>query len=740
MKKALKLYEAGEPEAAIQSLEDSYNLADRQFENSFFVHRIIWWEAQVYSGKADEEWGLMMFRFLRDREHRLYPRHAVQIPGRDFVLYENIIMKLRGLGMLAQARAETAELENTLTTYKNFDLSGQRYPDNGPLFNTLPEARKRKYPVHRNEMNGNSGSDRHIYYCYLYGAQLISEIALTSGDWKKAAELADWYMQFNDSYARSDEEMRAEICRVALQATDTLVDISQLDGQPEEAAALYQTFLEKMDSGHYHTSSNVYYMAQLKLARLQIKMGTLNPEAIPRSDAAVASIEKYLHFDRSEIIYAKLSRARIYHALGYPDEAWAIVNTLFEETAVDVNTYHQLRILTTAIDLALDEGGVHPELETWLVLALHNERELGNKFKELPLYEKYARFLEIHGRYNEAYSIRKEAIRLCKAMNLPHRTQRNQLALKQLPATPAPQTAEHSADTSSPGEFPGQKELYAAKPETIAPAATKTASSSGTSISAEIPVEIQPGSSLSVALPGQSAHGRFYLTNPAATPQTGQVKIEGSIKQLKWQNEQWLTMQASPAFPAVLLTRPLELQAGESCVIDITGLPSDNGTGGTVHCSWMNGSILISESIWEYRSEKTSKRTAVIDAHELRSNPFYLVPINHTIQRKESRQAEAVDFTVSASSPMRIEAYNATTGKLLYVDANGDGDFKDAGDLISSDTNHNNWPDLIFHAGERMAALTLYVKSASDTTTEQELTVQLLENGHWRIDAVDVIK
>jgi len=89
---------------------------------------------------------------------------------------------------------------------------------------------------------------------------------------------------------------------------------------------------------------------------------------------------------------------------------------------------------------------------------------------------------------------------------------------------------------------------------------------------------------------------------------------------------------------------------------------------------------------------------------------------------------------------MRIEAYNGSTGKLLYVDANGDGDFKDAGDLISSDANHNNRPDILFNAGDRMAALTLYVKSESNAAEEQELTIQLLENGSWRIDAIDVIK
>ncbi|RKX47092.1 MAG: hypothetical protein DRP64_01980 [Verrucomicrobia bacterium] len=741
MERALNLYRAGEQAAAIQSLDDSYNLADRQFKNSFFVHRIIWWEAQGHSGKEDEEWGLKMFRYLRDREHRLHPNHAIEIPGRDFVMFGNIIEKLENLGMLAQSRAETMDLENTLTKYLHMDLSCQSYPETGPLFEFLPEARKRNYPLYRRELpEHHDDCSLFVYYCYMYGVQYICNTARDTGDWERAAELADWFMQFNDAYALGKEAMKAEICRHALYATDTLADICLLHRYPEEAVEVYETFLQKMETGHYQASTNVYYKAQLNLARIQIQLGTLPDNAIQTAETGVASIEQWFHFDRCEIIHAKLSLARIYHARGGTDKAWAIVNTLFEETSLDVNTYHQLRILTTAIDLALDEGGLHPELEKWLVLALHNERQLGNKFNELPLYEKYAQFLEIHGRYDEARSIRNEAIRLSRAMNLPRRTQQNQTALERYPSNPvAPQEEplpiELSKETASI-----QKEIRSTNPEKAGAERDESPVSSGLSISAEIPVEIQPSLSLSIALPGQSAHGRFYLTNPAGNAQAGQVKIAGAVQQLHWQNEQWLTMQASPTFPTVSMSRPLKLQAGESCIIDITGLPTESGTGGTVRCSWMNGSKLISEGVWEYRSEETQKRTAVIDAHELRRNPFYLVPINHTIQRQESHAAEAVDFTVSASSPMRIEAYNGSTGKLLYVDANGDGDFEDAGDLISSDANHNNWPDILFNAGDRMAALTLYVKAEPNAAEEQELTIQLLENGTWRIDAIDVIK
>ncbi len=740
MERALELYRAGEQEAALESLDASYHLADEKFRDSFFVHRIIWWEAQVDSGKEDEEWGLKLFRYLRDREHRLHPEHAIKIPGRDFVLYGNIIEKLENLGMLAEARAETRPLEFTLSEDLGFDLTCESYSDNGPLFEFLPEVRARAYPIMRNdnpEYGANaSGCSTFVYYCYMYGLQYSSNAALDAGDWKRAAELADWFLQYNDAFALSQERMRGEVCRHALYATDTLADICLIHGYPADAAEWYETFLGKMDSGQYTASTNVYFKARLNLARIQIQQGTLPPDAARMARTAVEGIEAWEHFDRLEIIHAKLSEARVLHALGRPREAWAIVNGLFEETAFDVNTYHQLRILTTAIDLALNEGGTHPELEQWLLIALDNERRMGNKFGELPLYEKYARFLRLQGRFDEAEAILRESVRLAKAMNIPRGVERAQLALDELRGQPVEPRLADAPAAPAPSDAAVEQRVPATEPE-VRHGETAAA---GIRVAARIPVDIQPILSLSAALPGRSAHGRFYLTNPGATPRTGALLIVGRVETPNWRNDQWLTMQASPAFKHVVLSRPLLLSPGESRVIDITGMPASDGAGGTVSCSWMEDGAVIAEGQWEYRAGGTENRTAVIDAHETRDNPFYLVPINHTVQRRDTESAEVVDLTVVASAPMRIEAYDGATGRLLYVDANGDGDFKDAGDVIASDSNNNNWPDVIFGAGDPMAMLTLYVKAIQLDDLEKELTIKLREEGEWRVDAVDVIK
>ena len=89
---------------------------------------------------------------------------------------------------------------------------------------------------------------------------------------------------------------------------------------------------------------------------------------------------------------------------------------------------------------------------------------------------------------------------------------------------------------------------------------------------------------------------------------------------------------------------------------------------------------------------------------------------------------------------MRIESYNAATGKLLSVDANGDGDFEDRGDLIVADDNRNSWPDLVFEQNQKLSSLVMYVQPCEPTTADIELTIRIQVNGAWQTDAIDVIK
>ena len=144
---------------------------------------------------------------------------------------------------------------------------------------------------------------------------------------------------------------------------------------------------------------------------------------------------------------------------------------------------------------------------------------------------------------------------------------------------------------------------------------------------------------------------------------------------------------------------------------------------------------------WTYSTAGDHSRTSVIDAHAIRENPFYLIPIHHMIQRPDTPMSETLDFSISSSIPIRIETYDAQTDELIAVDANGDGDFKDTGDFIGVDANRNNWPDIGFEAAQTLTSVVLYIRPYDNIkATSTELTVKVLDQGHWRTDAVDSVE
>jgi len=733
-------------DAALEELERIYKLAEEQFDDAHFFHRVIWFEAQAYSGKEDEAWAQVLYEYLFDRDVINNPKRtcSCKLHPPDYILCNNIMAACAAQGKAARVREYGLKIEDSLMTERKFDLSGASYPDKGPIFTFLDDARDRDYPIFMHDLNLTSGDQNQedlIFYPNIYALNYVADMAICSGDWIKAAELSAWSIRYTDEYMKGDRYMRGEIGRVAsYDAYKRLANLALLHGYPEEAARFIREFIPKAE-GYFRTGEWDILLAKLDLAVIRIQTGELSEEDLALADEADKEITGNWWNTRSLAMQGSLNKARVYYALGHKTEAWQMVDDLMDRAEHDVNPHHWVELLTTAIDLALADGAVRPELEEWLVLALDNARQTGNKFDELPLYEKYARFLEMQGRYSEAVRIQQEAVRLSSAMNLPKRYQDNLERLadlsRQLENLPETQITEPDADSSDPTIA---MEPTRSTEETATAGNQPDAESAGPNRPA---VDIQPRLSFSASLQGQAAYGRFYVYNPSFSLQKGTLCLTGPIDQVQWQNEHWLTVSASPVFERVELTRSIELETGTACIIDITGLPLEDGRGAEVQCQWIPEEQLPAVTgAWSYHAAEIEKRTAVIDAHELQDNPFYLIPIHHMIQRVDATHEQIVNYAVEASSPMRIESYDAATGRLLAIDANGDGDFLDGGDLIIGDRDRDNWPDLVFAEGQNCSSLVMYVQpeKAASTSTETELTIKTRTNGEWQTDAVDVIK
>ena len=728
--------------AAIEELDTVWERAKTELGGTHYLYRAVWFEAQAYSGKQDQDWGLALYEFLYEKNITKNParQNSPRLFASEYILCGNIMECCESEGKAALMRDYSLRVENSLQDDLGFDLSGASYTDRGPVFSFLDEARNRDYPIFHHDLKPETADSQKrdfFYYPTMYGVSFVAETALQSGDWIKAAELSAWCIRYANEYILDQDLMRGEVNVVCSYKTHKILsDLALLHDCPAEAARFLKEYI-RLSEDYYQTSEWDLLRAKLDLAVVQLQTGELPANALELAEKASEKMADNWYYSRMENMRGYLNKARIHYALGQTEIAWNIIDDLLEKTAQDINPQYWLQILDTAIDLALADGAVRPELEEWLILALENARRTGNKFDELPLYEKYARFLMLKGRYVEAVQIQQEAIRLSRAMSLPLRLNKNTMVLSDIYSQLESVATADTTPSNDLGTSPDAVET----PIPISDPTNPTEIQTGTGASSLMAVDIQPVRSISAPLKGEAAYGRFYLHNPSFAAQTGTLFLNGPIDQVKWQNDQWLTISASPVFESVELSRTISLPAGGSCIIDITGIPLEGGQGSEVRCRWTGPGQSIAAGSWSYRESETEKRTAIIDAHELRNNPYYLIPIHHMLQRTDASSKQTVDFTVEASTPLRIESYDAASGLLLAVDANGDGDFLDIGDLVVGDANRNNWPDLQFENGTKLTSLVMYVLPPAGGTidTATELTIKTRTGTEWQIDAIDTI-
>ncbi len=737
MEPTVQLYRKGLQDEALLALEDACAAAEAQNLGCQFYTRV-WCEAQLETGKLDLEWATKIYIFLHEQDIKKFPEHATHIPSCDFILYGNISGALYSQGKAAEGRSWIMRLEDSISEHQNLNtVHPETYADRGALFPYMPEARARDFPIYSHQQKGvalTTDKPVFIHYPLLYGVRYIADEAYYSGDWIRAAELFSWFISYAEAYAIDKNFRNEEVYRGALSVTVKLARICELHGHPEEAVRLFDHFLEYSQT-HFPRQKILHASARIKREAAKVKLGTIAEEALAIADDSLEVIANYRYYSVEHIMGYELLRARIYHALGRRSQAWDIVNEQLSVANASRDSLLWTSILTTAIDLAMDDGATEPLLEEWLIMALKNERLRGNKFEELTLYETYARYLALQGRLEEAVIIQREAMRLARISTIKSLEDRMEQAmgdyLSQLHSSTPVELVNNalSASSMAPGAQGGDLRHRSLIPGGVQPSVSS--------------VEIQPATSLTASLPGAPAFGRFYLYNASRAQQQGTFLLRGAVEKPVWLTDCWMMVAADPSLPSSEWTATLRLAPGASHVIDMAALPAKDGSLATIECVWFpdGENNPGARANWDYHESDTQTRTAVIDAHEIQQNPFYLIPVRHMVQRVSSSEEEIADLRIQASETLRIEVYNEADHRLIAVDANGDGDFHDQGDLITHDSNRNSWPDIIFPKGKARASILLYMRPV-DTTSEGEieLAVQLMEDGAWQTDAIDTIR
>lgn len=206
------------------------------------------------------------------------------------------------------------------------------------------------------------------------------------------------------------------------------------------------------------------------------------------------------------------------------------------------------------------------------------------------------------------------------------------------------------------------------EPATPAPAAV-----------ADLPLlRVQPLAVSSIAIPGEAARTRFAVFNPAATGVRGEWKITGpgATAGAVGDAVRFVAGKASKS-----LSLPRTIAAGGESEI-LVGLDATAGIAGSeVRIAWENaGKSSGVASLWDVSWDPAATASVVLDASSLEAGPFRSVALFHELA-VPAGESEGIAFRLRSPQPLRVEYYDSRSKGLVAIDANGNGDFTEPGDL-----------------------------------------------------------
>jgi hypothetical protein len=140
----------------------------------------------------------------------------------------------------------------------------------------------------------------------------------------------------------------------------------------------------------------------------------------------------------------------------------------------------------------------------------------------------------------------------------------------------------------------------------------------------------------------------------------------------------------------------------------------------------------------------TATDRLLLDASGLAANPFRSVSLFHELSAPIG-EASGIPFRLRSPSALRLEYYDARSQELLAIDANGNGDFTDAGDYHAH--SHSGVSAAIVPVSAVSKAVTVEVRifapggvpllPASSTLV---LEAEVYRDGAWVKEAEDTLK
>jgi hypothetical protein len=332
--------------------------------------------------------------------------------------------------------------------------------------------------------------------------------------------------------------------------------------------------------------------------------------------------------------------------------------------------------------------------------------------------------------------------RLCRQNDHPWRLQQVWVRINQLE-----QELGGSINVDSRKMLEEERSLVSPRIATLVPA-----------VPAPPKVDIQPSqAAVRVSAPhGEVGRARFLLTNETVRTVRGTLEVAaktGVIK--KWDSGRsghWLTLGASADNPSGTppATAPskktLSLRPGERVSVYVER--EQPAVQDTVSLSWSApGSEALAKS--EFSFAEQQPQSSVVNSGSFSVRPGWGVPVYQEINFRGTG-LKAEDFQFQANVPCRLEIFDIDggrhpsidTGRLLAVDAEGDGYFTGTDDRIASDHDANGNPDIVI--GDRSRSLEIYAWPLIPVPEDAEITIssRLLRSSgvpSWRTDAENIL-
>ncbi|MEO5716782.1 MAG: hypothetical protein ABIT37_25105 [Luteolibacter sp.] len=253
-------------------------------------------------------------------------------------------------------------------------------------------------------------------------------------------------------------------------------------------------------------------------------------------------------------------------------------------------------------------------------------------------------------------------------------------------------------------------------------------------------LRIQPLEVVTVIAPKMEAHTRFVLTNPNPAGVRGLWLITGPGAVATTAGDVHFTAGKPDATLPVAQAVP---SGGES-VIMVAMTAADSIDAAKVSVVWRQPGVADSEaSTWNVQWSADNAGRVVLDASQIEANPFRSISLFHEMAVPIG-EITGIPFRLKSPVPLRFEYYDPATQELLAIDANGNGDFTETGDL------HNRGPSGIAcaMAPVKSAAATITVEirifapsgDALAITPALVLETEIYRNNTWIKEAESVLK